>query len=80
MGSTQEAVKKVLGVPMGFHRRQLSPEHLREVWVYHFRDRDPAGKHLYPKTHLIVFDNGKVVAHDPLDPYAATFSPSSPVK
>ena len=73
-GTTQEEVKKQLGEPMGFHRRQISSDDLREIWVYHFRDRNPAGKHLYPKTHMIVFNNGKVVTQDPSNPYASQYS------
>lgn len=69
-GMTQEAVKKELGEPSGFHRRQITPDELREVWVYHAQDRDLLTNHLYPKLHLIIFSNGVMLATDPHNPYA----------
>ena len=68
-GMTQEAVEKALGIPAGFHRRWLPSGELREIWVYHYRDFDPT-MHLYPKTHFVVFSDGKVIAENPHDPYA----------
>lgn len=69
VGMTQGEVEKQLGKPMGFHRRRLSPDDLREIWVYHVKNRDPRN-HLYPNIHLYVFSNGKMIAKDPHDPYA----------
>jgi len=69
-GMNQEAVKKELGEPAGFHRRQMSPDDLREIWVYAVQDRDLLKNHLYPKRHLIVFSNGVMLAKDPHNPYA----------
>jgi len=69
-GMSQEAVKAELGVAAGFHRRQISPDDLREIWVYAVQDRDLLKNHLYPKRHLIVFSNGVVLAKNPHNPYA----------
>jgi hypothetical protein len=70
VGMSQEAVKKELGEPSGFHRRQLSPDELREVWIYHVQDRHLLTNHLYPEIHLIVFSNGVMLAENPHNPYA----------
>ena len=72
-GMTQEAVKKELGEPKGFHRRQLSPDELREVWVYHVQNRDLLSNHLYPEIHIIVFSNGVMLAKNPHNPYAPRY-------
>lgn len=69
-GMSQDAVKKAVGEPLGFHRRQLSPDDLREIWVYAVQDRNILTNHLYPKRHLIVFSNGVMLAQDPHNPYA----------
>ncbi len=70
-GMTQKEVKAALGEPAGFHRQQLSANDLREVWVYHVQNRNLWTNHLYPKSHLIVFSNGVMLAKDPNNPYAA---------
>jgi len=70
VGMTQEAVKALIGEPVGFHRRQIAPDDLREIWVYHVKNRNLLTRHLYPVTRLVVFSNGKVLAQDPHDPYA----------
>ncbi|MFQ5781256.1 MAG: hypothetical protein ACE5HN_10805 [Nitrospiria bacterium] len=69
-GMSQDEVKAILGEPTGFHRRQISPNELRELWVYHVEEPDLRERHLFPSIHLIVFSNGKFVAVDPLDPMA----------
>lgn len=69
-GMTQEAVKERIGEPTGFHRRQIAPDDLREIWVYHTKNRNLLTFHLYPSIHLVVFSNGKLLAQDPHDPYA----------
>ncbi len=69
-GMSQEAVKAELGEPAGFHRRQMSSDDLREIWIYAVQDRDLLKNHLYPKRHLLVFSNGVMLAKDPHNPYA----------
>ncbi|MFQ5596777.1 MAG: hypothetical protein ACE5GK_01875 [Nitrospiria bacterium] len=68
---TQEAVKSLIGEPTGFHRRQISPDDFREIWVYHVKNPNLLERHLYPVIHLIVFSNGKLLAQNPHNPYAA---------
>lgn len=68
LGMTMDEVKAVLGEAIGFHRRQISKNELREIWVYHVKTKDPRTRHLYPDTYLIVFNNGKLVARNPHNP------------
>lgn len=72
LGMTMDEVKAVLGEAIGFHRRQISKDELREIWVYHVKTRDPRTRHLYPDTNLIVFTNGKLVARNPSNPMGPT--------
>ncbi len=68
LGMTMDEVKAVLGEAIGFHRRQISRDELREIWVYHVKTKDPRTRHFYPDTNLIVFSNGKLVAKNPRNP------------
>jgi hypothetical protein len=68
-GMTKDAVRGVLGEPSGVERRMMSPDELREVWVYHVQNPD-LRNHLYPNLHLIVFSNDTMMAQNPDDPYA----------
>ncbi len=76
-GISKDEVKALVGDPNGVERRQIAPNELREVWVYHVKNRD-LQNHLYPSLRLIVFNNGTMVALDPLDPYSAQLSPPAP--
>ncbi|MBI3804230.1 MAG: hypothetical protein HY282_10770 [Nitrospirae bacterium] len=75
-GLSREAVKELVGEPAEINRRQMSPEELREVWVYHLKDLNPQN-HLYPSLRMIVFSNGTMVALDPHDPYSSQLSPAA---
>lgn len=76
-GIPQERVKELLGAPTGVERRQISPDDLREVWIYHVKNLDPRN-HLYPSLHFIVFSNGKMIWKDPKNPYAPLPTGASP--
>jgi|GEM_PF-3087497 hypothetical protein len=68
-GMSKDAVREILGDPTGVERRQMPPDELREVWIYHIKNLNPQN-HLYPTIRMIVFSNGTMVAQDPSDPYA----------
>jgi hypothetical protein len=68
-GLSKEEVKGLLGEPSGVEGRQVAPNDLREVWIYHVKDLDPRN-HLYPQLHSVVFRDGKVLSIDPHNPYA----------
>lgn len=76
-GMSREAVKELIGEPAEINRRQMTPDELREVWVYQVKDLNPQN-HLYPSIRLIAFSNGTMVALDPSDPYSPKLVPPSP--
>lgn len=76
-GMSKDAVKELLGEPTGVERRQLLPDELREIWIYHIKNLDPRN-HLYPNIHLVVFSNGTMIALDPSNPYAPRESNPAP--
>lgn len=73
-GMSREAVKELIGEPAEINRRQMPPDELREVWVYHVKNLNPQN-HLYPTIRLLVFSNGTMVALDPSDPYSPHLLP-----
>lgn len=73
-GMSREAVKELIGEPAEINRRQMTPDELREVWVYQVKDLNPQN-HLYPSIRLIAFSNGTMVALDPPDPYSPALAP-----
>jgi hypothetical protein len=75
---SQDAVKGLLGEPTGVERREVPPNELREVWIYHVKDLNPLQSHLYPKIQLIVFSDGKMVAKNPGNPWATPLIVPSP--
>lgn len=75
-GMSKDAVRELLGEPTGVERRQIPPDELREVWIYHIKNLNPQN-HLYPTIRMIVFSNGTMVAQDPRDPYSPQLLPPS---
>ncbi len=75
-GMSKDAVVALLGEPTGVERRQIPPDELREVWIYHIKDLNPQN-HLYPTIRMIVFSNGTMIARDPSDPYSPHLLPQT---